>query len=269
MKLKEKIGLIGCGNMGSAILGGLLEKKLVRASQVTVFDVVRTKSNALRKKLKVKVARSNSDLIQKSDVVLLAVKPQDLAKLGREVKSSFRSSHVVLSILAGTPIQKLKSNLGSKAKIVRAMPNLGAQVTWAITAITSHNQPALHIAERVFSGCGIVIRLQEKHFDLVTAISGSGPAYFFLLMELLSNFGMRHGLNRRAAEQLAVQTALGSAVLARVSSHTPGELREMVTSKKGTTDAALQYLEKHGFEKIFVGGLAQAVKRSKEISRSS
>ena len=157
--------------------------------------------------------------------------------------------------------------LGTKPAVVRAMPNLGAQVSQSMTAVTGENRSALQSAEVIFSGCGQVILLSEKHFDLVTAISGSGPAYFFLLMELLAKAAERKGISKGAARLLAVQTAFGAALLAERSIRTPKELRKQVTSKKGTTDAALRYLEKKKFSQTFLSAIDRAVKRARQLSK--
>jgi pyrroline-5-carboxylate reductase len=123
------------------------------------------------------------------------------------------------------------------------------------------------MGDKIFSGCGKVVEVPERYFDLVTAISGSGPAYFFLLMELLADVGKQMGLSAKTAELFAVQTAFGAAKLAQHSAHSPSRLREMVTSKKGTTDAALSHFQKKGFSNIFVEGVRRAMARAKELSK--
>jgi pyrroline-5-carboxylate reductase len=266
--MKQRIGLIGCGNMGSAILRGVIKKKLARTSRVTVYDSVRRKVTMLSRALGVRVAQSNSEVLAKSQIVLLAIKPQDLSAFGRDAKPYLRKNHVVISILAGTPVWKLRRALGSGVRLVRAMPNLGAQVGASVTVLTSSRPAALLSAERLFSGCGRVLRLSEKHFDVVTAVSGSGPAYFFLMMELLAEVGRRKGLSQAASELLAIETAVGAGKLAQASGVSPARLRKMVTSKKGTTEAALKFLHRHKFSKTFTGGVERAIRRSRELSRS-
>ena len=267
-RLDQPIGFIGCGNMGSAIVAGLLAKKVVRKSHIVVFDKDRGKLKSAVHQFGVKAAASDSELVRRSGVIFLAIKPQDLSILGGEIKSFLNRRHTVISILAGTPVAKLKRALRSRAAIVRAMPNLGAQVGESVTAITSLKPSALRIAESIFSSCGNVIQLPERYFDLVTVVSGSGPAYFFLVMELLSKAARKAGLSNKLSDQLAVQTAFGAAKLARLSIHAPAELRKKVTSKKGTTEAALTYFSSKGFEKIFLEGVQRAVKRARELSQA-
>ena len=265
-QISKKIGLIGCGNMGSAILAGLIHNRIAHSSQITVCDGIVGKMNSLARRFSVKKTKSNSELVRQAEIILLAVKPQDLNSLAGEIRSYLTSKHVVISILAGTPIQKLKRILGSKPQIVRAMPNLGAQVSESITVVTGSSK-TLQLAQIIFSGCGQVISVSEKYFDLITGVSGSGPAYFFLLMELLAKAAEQNGISKQIARLLAVQTAVGAAKLAQQSKEHPETLRQQVTSKKGTTDAALRYLEKKKFGPTFLKAINQAVKRARELSR--
>ena len=268
MKLKGRIGLIGCGNMGSAIISGLLKKRLARASQILVCDAVPSKMNSIARVYGVHPVRKSQDLIRRSRVFILAVKPQDLRSVANEIRGVLNSKHIVVSILAGTPISKLRRFLGTRAAIVRAMPNLGAQVGEAVTALSASSPRARTVAEVIFSGCGEVCFLPERHFDLVTAVSGSGPAYFFLMMELLVQVARKGGMSERTARLLAVQTAVGAACLAQKSSRSPAELRKMVTSKKGTTEAALRFLSKKKFSSIFTAAVHEAARRARQLSRS-
>ena len=267
-RLSKTIGIIGCGNMGSAILSGLLRNHIAKSDQVCVYDSILSKMAALSKKFRVRKAKSNSDLVRRVQIVLLAIKPQDLHTVAQGLRGSFRSGQFLVSILAGTPIRKLQKAFGNRPVIVRAMPNLGAQVGEGITVLTSSSRPGLNIGETIFSGCGRTINLSEGYFDLVTAVSGSGPAYFFLLMELLIQAARKGGIPEKAARLLAIQTALGAGKLAQLSPHSPGVLRKMVTSKKGTTDAALRFLSKNGFSRIFISAISRAVQRARELSRT-
>lgn len=267
-KIKEKIGLIGVGNMGTAILEGLFFKRLAQPSQVWIFDKLSDKAREFAKKWKCHVAASAAEAVQHSGIVLLAIKPQDLPALGEAVREEFTSQHLILSILAGTPVSKLTRVFGPKPKVVRAMPNLGAKVGEAITAVTMAKPDPRPLASAMnfFSGCGQTLKLGEKHFDLVTAVSGSGPAYFFLIMELLVSKCMLDGIPEKDAKLLAVQTALGAAHLAQASPFSPGRLRQMVTSKGGTTAAALEFLEKKKFSRTFLDAVQAALDRGRELS---
>ncbi|MBI4388525.1 MAG: pyrroline-5-carboxylate reductase [Candidatus Omnitrophica bacterium] len=264
-RLKEKIGFIGCGNMGSAILEGLLKNKIARPNQILVHDPAHRRMFLLRKRFSVRTCSSNAEVVKGAQLIVLAIKPQELKEVLLPLRPLFQS-HTIISILAGTPLIKLRNLIGLKSAIVRAMPNLGAKVGESITALTGHLR-GLQKAELVFSGCGETIRVREKYFDLVTAVSGSGPAYFFLLMELLANFAQEKGLPFEQANHLAVQTALGSGKLAKLAHLDPERLRKQVTSKMGTTEAALSVLFDAGIESIFKQAFAKAVWRAQEMSR--
>ncbi len=264
-KLKEKIGLIGCGNMGAAILEGLLKNKIAKPRQIFMFDPIPEKLKLLSKKFSVRICRNNDEVIRQSQIVILAVKPQELAVISKGLRGAFKNQ-ALITILAGTPISKVRRFLGSKIAIARAMPNLGAKVGSAITALCGDAR-AIRKAELIFSGCGETVRVAEKQFDVVTAVSGSGPAYFFLLMELLANFAETHGFSKESAKRLSVQTALGAAKLAKLSSENPEALRKQVTSKGGTTEAALSFLFKKKAPEIFGQAFLQAVRRAKALSR--
>jgi len=268
MKIKEKIGVLGVGNMGAAILEGLFKKGIADPSQVWVCDKIKEKAAQFAAQWKTGIVPFSAGLVSETDVILLAVKPQDLSELGPGLKINLeKKEYTVISILAGTPIAKIKDAVGQKARIVRAMPNLGAKVGEAMTALTSIHPPSLELAGKIFSGCGETIVLEEKYFDLVTAISGSGPAYFFLLMELLSKEAVACGLSEKDARKLAVKTALGAALLAGNSDLSPAELREQVTSKGGTTEAALKVFEKEGLPAIVSKGIQAALERGQELSK--
>lgn len=267
MRLNKKIGIIGCGNMGGAILAGLVKNRIVTASRINVYDKILPKAKALSRQWKVRARAGNAEVVRASDIVVLAVKPQDLFAAASEFQRAFTRRHLLITILAGTPIAKVRRAVGPKPKIVRAMPNLGAQVGEAITALAASDRPGLALAEILFSGCGKTVRLTERHFDLVTAVSGSGPAYFFLLMELLSKEARTHGLSEAVARELAVQTAVGAGLLARRSTFSPAELRRQVTSKGGTTEAALSIFEREGLAAIVSKGIRAALRRGRELSR--
>jgi pyrroline-5-carboxylate reductase len=264
---KQKIGLIGVGNMGASILEGVLAKRLTTPSRIWVYDVAEPRARSFARRHRVGIASSAADLLKRTDVVLLAMKPQDFAAFAVEHRSSFRTGQGVISILAGMTTEKIAKALGKKTVVVRAMPNLGAKAGQSMTVVCGKNKNLLSFTKKLFVGCGEVAVLPEKTLDLVTAISGSGPAYFFHLMELLEDFGVKHGLPPKVAGTLAVQTGLGAALLAKSSKVSCARLRQMVTSKKGTTEAALKILERGKFGKIFQRALTAAMKRSRELRK--
>lgn len=261
----KKIGLVGVGNMGSAILEGLLDRRLVSSSQVFVYDKFADKAGIFAQERGVSLASSVAELVQSADIVILAIKPQDLQTAADEMKPCLSREKTIISILAGSDLNKLKSAFGSDVVLVRAMPNLGAKVAQSLTALTCESDEALADAEEVFSGCGKTLRLSEEHFDLFTALCGSGPAYFFLLMETIEEKALAAGLDKTTAGLIASQTALGAALTAQASHNSAGELREMVTSKGGTTAAALQVLDDGLVRQIYSDAYDAATKRSVEL----
>ncbi len=263
------LGLIGAGNMGTAIVEGLLERKISRAADIRIYDKMPAKALDFSRATRVCQAASIEELVRCSGCILLAVKPQDLSEVGAVLRSHMRGGQVLISILAGTPIAKLRRFIGSRPHYVRAMPNLGAKAGESMTAIAGQLRSALVLAERIFTGCGRTLILPEKHFDLVTALSGSGPAYFFWLMEMMADFGEGAGLSKESARLLAVQTALGAGKLAACSDMDPAEWRRRVTSKKGTTEAALKVLAKHRAGVVWRQAFRAALQRGRVLAKSA
>lgn len=261
----KKIGVVGVGNMGASILEGVLTRHLTTPSRVWVYDKIVAKAKAFARKTRVNQAGSVRELLKNADVLLLAMKPQDFSSFALEHRPSFGPGKSVISILAGMTTENIRKALGRHVTIVRAMPNLGAKVGQSMTVICGKNKKALSFAGTLFSGCGKVATLPEKKLDLVTALSGSGPAYFFHLMELLTDFGVKQGLSSEVARVLAVQTGMGAALLAESSGESCGDLRQRVTSKKGTTEAALKTLQRGKFKKLFQRALAAAMNRSRQL----
>lgn len=267
MSFGRTIGFLGCGNMGSAILAGLLRAKLAVPQEILVFDVSKPKLSEIRKRFCVKTACDEGDLARRVDILVLAVKPQEFTAVSRKIKKILRPGTWVLTVLAGVPIRRIRAELGRGVSVVRAMPNLGAFSGESMTALTGGNPRHLKLAAKIFSGCGRVLELPEKYFDLVTALSGSGPAYFFYLMELLVREGRRYGLSEKEARYLVVQTANGAARLAGQSRETLTELRTRVTSKGGTTESALRVMEAEGMPGILRKAVKNAVNRARELGR--
>jgi len=265
----KKIGVIGVGNMGASILQGVLQKRLTTPSRVWVYDKAVQKASRFASKHYTHKASSVRELLQKADVVMLAMKPQDFPDFAMENAASFRKAQTVISILAGMTTERIHKLIGTGVTIVRAMPNLGAQMGQSMTVLCGKNKSSLVFAKKFFAGCGEVTVLPEKMLDLVTAISGSGPAYFFHLMELLSDFGVTQGLSARIAQGLAVQTGLGAALLAKHSKENCAGLRRRVTSKKGTTEAALKALDRGQFRKLFQRALLAAMNRSRALRKGA
>ena len=264
-----KIGIIGAGNMGQALVRGLVEKS-VYPQNIRVFDVDGRKLTALKKEAHVKLVKSNRQCVSLSDVVILAVKPQILQEVIEEISSSLDPSCLVISIAAGVPIAKIEQFFKKPVSVIRVMPNMPALVGAGMSAFSlgKHaNQKHRRIAEAILSAFGQMEQVPEKMLDLVTAVSGSGPAYFFVLAEKLIEAAYESGMKVDVAKKLVYQTAFGSGKVMLESQEDPEVLIDRVASKGGTTEAALKVFQKQGFGKVIQDAVKAAHKRSKEISK--
>ena len=248
-----KITFIGGGNMGEAMISAVLAKGLSSKKEVTVSDVSRSRRDYLKRKYGVSVTGDNLKALGRGDVVVLAVKPQNLAELASGVSGGFNSPQLALSIIAGARIDTLCQGLGYR-QVVRVMPNTPAQIGEGMSVWTA--TPEVTSEQRKWTGSilgamGREIYLKdEKYIDMATAVSGSGPAYVFLLAEALASAAVEIGLSHDVARELVEQTLLGSAKFMRHSDRLPAELRRMVTSPGGTTAAALARLERGQFTEL-------------------
>lgn len=264
-----KIGIVGAGNMGQALVRGLVEKS-VYPQNISVFDVDAKKMNALKKEAHIRAAKSNRHCVSLSDVVILAVKPQGIQQVIEEISSSLDSNCLVISIAAGVPISKIEQHFKKPVSVIRAMPNMPALVSAGMSAFSlgKHaSQKHKKIAEAILSAFGEIEQVPERMLDLVTAVSGSGPAYFFLLAEKLIEAAYESGMKVDAAKKLVYQTAFGSGKVMLEGREDPEVLIERVASKGGTTEAALKVFQKQGFGKVVHDAVKAAFKRSREISR--
>jgi len=263
-----KIGIIGCGNMGQALIRGIIATGFTTRRNIFCCDKDRNKINSLRPKFKIRIARSNSELVKKSDVLILAVKPQDVDTAIQDMASGLEGK-LLISICAGISTRNLQKRLG-KVSVVRVMPNMPAQILQGISAISLGKYAARKdktAAMSIFSCVGEVVEVEERLMDAVTAISGSGPAYFFYLVERLTEAAKKLGISHSLAQRLAVKTALGSAMLMNQSGQKPQDLRKRVTSKGGTTEAAFAVFRKKGLDKILSLAFKAAASRSKRLER--
>jgi pyrroline-5-carboxylate reductase len=265
-----KIAFIGGGNMGEAMLAAVLEKKLSAVAGVTVSDVKSERRDYLKNRYGVAVTASNKEAVVGKDVIVLAIKPQNLAEVMAELKGSLKPAQLVLSILAGTRLTTIGQGLAHE-RIVRVMPNTPARVGAGISAWTA--TPAVtekqrEQARQILGAMGREIYFDdEKYLDMATAVSGSGPAYFFLMAESLAEAASDIGLSQDAAAMLVLETMLGAARLLQESGQAPAELRRNVTSPGGTTAAAIDVLEKGGFAGLVADAVRAAYRRAQELGK--
>jgi len=263
-----KIGIIGAGNMAEALINGL---KSSGVKDVFISDINKSRLLLLKKKYNALCVSSNIELVKKTNVIILAVKPHNVGTVLGQVRDFLTTRHLIISIAAGIKIGYIEKMISGRPAVIRVMPNTPALISKGISAVcvgrfalSRHKK----IAIEIFSCVGNVIEVKEAMMDLVTAVSGSGPAYFFFLTETLMNVAVKAGLNKELARQLAAQTALGAAALMVCTKQQPYLLRQKVTSKAGTTQAAFDVFEKYGLEKILKKGINAAIKRSRGLSCS-
>ena len=267
--LAGTLGFLGFGNMGSAILKGLLDTGAITADRVVVYDVAEGPCAAARG-LHARVAASAAELAASSDTLILAVKPQTMAEALDELKPALAPKTLMISIAAGISIGYLQNRLGRDMRVVRVMPNTPALVKtgaagMALGATCTQDDAAT--ARTIFEAVGMVEMFPEALIDAVTALSGSGPAYFFLMVECLVQAAVDLGMDTGSATHLAAQTMLGAARLLQESGESPSVLRERVTSKGGTTAAALEVFRTEKFSEIVKAAVAAAAARSKELGK--
>jgi len=265
----NSIAFIGGGNMASCLIGGLLATGH-RREQLRVSDPGDGARRNLQEQHQITAINDNCAAVRAADVVVLAVKPQLIANIAEDLSAALKPGCAVVSIAAGVPLAALKGWLGDDTAIVRAMPNTPAMVLTGATGLFANNHvssPQRQIIEQIFNAVGCVCWLQsEKQVDVVTAVSGSGPAYFFLLFEIMQRAAEELGLPAATARELVLQTARGATEMAQTASIDPAELRRQVTSPGGTTQRALETLDQGGLEQLVKRAMTAAVERAEEMS---
>ena len=266
----KKVAIIGGGKMGEVIAGGILKAGLAQASNVTVTDVVPERLAYLKGKYSVAVAEDNRKAAREADIVILAVKPQGMEEVLKELATVIDRKKLVISIAAGIPIRFIAQRLKKGVPVVRVMPNTPALVGEGAAALAAGEDASgtdLVAAREIFEALGVTVVVKEELMDAVTGLSGSGPAYGFIIIDALSDGGVLMGLPRDVATKLAAQTLLGAAKLYLDSLKHPGELRDMVTSPGGTTIAGIHALEKYGLRSSLIHAVEAATLRSKELGK--
>ena len=269
----QKIGFIGGGNMASSLISGLIASGH-SPQDLWVSDINQDTLKVLAKNLNVNTSTNNDDIINAVDVVVLAVKPQILSTVAKNATASIQQKQpLVVSIAAGISQQSLSQWLGNNIAIVRCMPNTPALVLTGATALHANEQVTAEqhdLAENIMRSVGIALWVNdESELDVVTAVSGSGPAYYFLLMDAMEKAAIEMGMNEVTARLLVQQTALGAAKIALESSESPEQLRKRVTSPGGTTQQALETFEEGGFTALVSKALHAARDRSIEMSKQT
>ena len=269
MSIKDKkVGFLGSGNMGEAIIKGLLQAGLVPPASIAATDARADRLQQMARQYGIRAAASNREMVDEADVVILAVKPQIMGAVLQEVAGSVSRAKLLISVAAGVPVSALRAGLGKPARLIRVMPNTPALVLEGVTAIArSEGLDAgdLELAQELFAAVGRVVVLDEEALDAVTGLSGSGPAYVAIVIESLADGGVRMGLDRATAMILATQTVLGSARLILETGMHPAQLKDMVSSPGGTTIAGITALEEGSVRRTFISAVERATLRSREL----
>lgn len=271
MSVKGKtVGFVGAGNMGEALIKGLVESSLVPAEAIVIADSRAERAQQIAGQYGVRAVADNTALVRQADVVILAVKPQIMAPVLREIMPALTNRPLLVSIAAGVSTATIQAVLGKYPRLIRVMPNTPALVLEGATAIARSEElepDDLETAQEIFTAVGRVVVLEEELMDAVTGLSGSGPAYVAIVIESLADGGVKMGLDRVTAMTLATQTVLGAARLISETGVHPGALKDMVSSPGGTTIAGIAALEEGGIRTTFIRAVERATLRSRELGR--
>jgi pyrroline-5-carboxylate reductase len=264
------IGFIGAGNMAEALIRGLVRGGHVPPKRIVASGPRADRLHELKDDYSIDVTTDNREVVKRCGLVVLSVKPQILDKVLREIGDHLKEGTLVVSIAAGVDTATIEDAVAPGVHVVRAMPNTPALVGAGATALSAGklaSESDIATARALFDAVGITVVLDEYHLDAVTGLSGSGPAYIFLILEALADAGVKVGLSRRDAQRLAAQTVMGSAKLLLDTDEHPGKLKDMVTSPGGTAIAGLHTLEEGGLRTTLINAVETATKRARELGR--
>lgn len=267
--LNKKVGVIGIGKMGGALIKGILMRRVILAENIRVYDKNPERLRLILK-LGIKKAFNIKQLVRESEIIIIAVKPQDINSAVEEIKSEIQSSHLLISIAAGITSSYLIKKLGKQVPLVRVMPNITVTVGEGISCISPTkkvNSEYIKITKEIFKAVGEVIEVPEEMQDAVTGLSGSGPAYVYTFIKGIALGGIKSGLNEKLAYKLAIQTTLGAAKMAKETPSSLDELRRAVISPGGTTAEGIKVLEKGKVEDYLIGAVIKATQKSKELRK--
>ncbi|MCX7843204.1 MAG: pyrroline-5-carboxylate reductase [Clostridia bacterium] len=266
-----KLGFIGAGNMGAAMIKSIARSGIVPAGNIYIYDLDMFKLEELKKEIDINLQESSLKVVEESDIIILAVKPNVIKNVLENCKTAFNEAKILVSIAVGIPISFYKSILGNGSKIIRTMPNTPALVGEGMTLISFDNSiGAEEISEvkKLFECIGKVEFLEEKLMSEVTALTGSSPAYVYMFIEAMADAAVQSGIPRKLAYKLAAQALLGSAKMVLETDKHPGELKDQVCSPSGTTIEAVAALEKNGFRYAVMDAMRECTKRAREIAEA-
>ena len=265
-----KIGFLGAGKMATALAKGFAQAGLVAAGDMIASDYLEVARSHFANEVGAKVTSLNPDVLKSAQQIILAVKPDQVNDLLSEIRAGFTERHLLISIAAGVPLAKLEAGLPAGARVIRVMPNTPALVGASASAFALGKAAApgdAQLVQQLFSSVGVAYQVKESLLDAVTGLSGSGPAYMFVIIEALSDGGVAAGLPREIATKLAAQTMLGSAKMVLETGQHPGALKDMVTSPGGTTIEGLHELEKGKVRAALMNAVRAAAEKSKKLGQ--
>jgi len=270
MRRPGRISFVGAGNMVEAIIRGILSADLYKKEEILASDTSRDRLQTMKERYGIRTTLSNTEAVFQSDLVVLGVKPLVIDLILREIREEIKPEKLLVSVVAGTPIGRILAGLDKTAKVIRAMPNTPALVREGATALSPGvgvSAQELAVTVNVFNSIGRTVILEERYLDAVTGLSGSGPAFVFVMIEALADGGVKMGLPREVALSLSAQTVLGSARMLLETQEHPGKLKDMVASPGGTTIAGLHLLETAGVRAALIAAVEAATRRSEELGR--
>ena len=266
---EKDLGIIGVGKIGSALLKRLIYTNTITKDKLIIYDVDEERLKERSLEYDVKSAAHNIELVQSSKFILIAVIPQDIDTVLREIAPVITEKQTIISIAAGVKFSHINKFIDNDIGLIRVMTNTPALIGAAATVIAYNNNVNNHeleIAKKIFNAVGMVFELEEKHLDAVTGLSGSGPAYVFIIIEALADGGVKMGLPRQIAQKLAAQTVLGSAKLLLETNKHPGELKDMVATPGGTTITAIHVLESAKLRATLMRAVEAATIKSRSLN---
>ena len=265
----KTVAVIGGGKMGGILAQGMIDRKILSANRITVTDIDSSRLEYLQSSLKVQVSKDNKKAVRDADIIILAVKPQNFPETLKEIRPVANKSKLFISIAAGVTTDSIEKTLSKAPRVLRVMPNVAAMVGEGAAAVARGHfakKDDVQYALAILNAVGLAVEVDEKLMDAVTGLSGSGPAYCFVIIEALTDAGVQLGLTRDLAEKLAAQTMLGSARLCLTGKQHPAQLKNMVTSPGGTTAAGLKVLEEGKIRATLMAAVEASVKRAKELA---
>ena len=261
-----KIGFIGAGNMGSAIIGGIVKNNI--SDNIIVYDKNKEGLVKLSDKFGINIAKDNIEVVKESDILFLAIKPNILYDVIDEIKDDVNEETVIVSIVAGQSIEKIENAFGKNIKLVHVMPNTPALVGEGMSALCKNDDVTdkdMEVVLNIFKGIGVAEEVSEYMMDAVTSVSGSSPAYVFMFIEAMADAAVMGGMPRAKAYTFAAQAVVGSAKMVLETGKHPGELKDMVCSPAGTTIEAVKVLEKEGFRSSVIEAMKACIDKSKSL----